>query len=358
MKHKFYIFGLVFLAFLFSSCEEGPSGIFYRVAHEKPLYENQTKDLENSSPSFVARQGSKNYLGAGRLWVKADGATIWTTAGVPGAVGSSYYAISGVSDNNNLYVLFKDKNAGDLGVYSYNGSWTSIGLPAGESAQKLLSANNQVFLVTLKDSKYSIYSLSGNSFNNTAISSDLSGFPNSVAFDNSVYWFAAGKELLTGTSSLIPSPNSPTASFGGIAASGSSLVLSTKSGKLYASTDGNNWALKDVADELSFTAPVFYDNNKLLVGTDVLPRSSTDRPKPSGYKEFSLSGTTLTEIVSDSSGITDGINFSSSLDNKIVSSIECIDMGSSKKILYALTYGDGLWSNTYDGGSWGQWLRE
>ncbi len=373
MKNKAIIFGLAVLALLFASCEEGPSGIFYRIAHEKPLYENQTKGLIRSNPAFVARLGTTNYLGSGQLWSKADGSNTWTVSGsLPAGVqGKSYFALSGVTVSSNLYVLFKDTNAGDLGVFSYDGSWSKLDIPTGQSAQKLLSANGKLFLATYAkagdDEKYWLYYLNGSAFYPAGAtvqgSTDFS-LPNSVAYANGTYYFTAGKSLLSGTdetaiavvSSSTTEPKSPsTAIYGGIAAQGSSLVLSDKSGKLYASTDGNSWITKTVDSNLSFTEPLFYDNNKLLVGTDAQPRSANDLPRASGYKEFTLSGTALTEATA--SALTDTTNFAASLAGQKITSMALIGMGGTQ-VLYALTYGDGLWANYFDGSKWSQWLRE
>ncbi|GAB1433489.1 hypothetical protein MASR2M29_21150 [Spirochaetota bacterium] len=363
MKNKAIIFGLAILALLFISCEEGPSGIFYRVAHEKPLYQNQTKGLIGSIPAFVARLESTNYLGSGQLWSKADGSNTWTvSSSLPESVqGKSYFALSGVTVDSELYILFKDTNALDLGVFSFDESeWSSIAIPTGQSAQKLLSANNQLFLATTNNNACSLFYLNSSnvfvSAGATVQGSTVIGLPNSVAWDGANYWFTAGKSLLSGSITNITSVTSPsTAILGGIAAQGTSLVLSDKSGKLYASTDGTSWTAKAVDLNLSFTEPVFYDSSNMVVGTDAQPRSANDLPRASGYKEFTLSGTTLTEATA--SDLTDTTNFASSLADQKVSSMALIDMG-SKKVLYALTYGDGLWANYFDGSKWSQWLRE
>jgi len=93
----------------------------------------------------------------------------------------------------------------------------------------------------------------------------------------------------------------------------------------------------------------------LVVGTNGKPRTSSDIPPTDGYLEFdySVAFASLTPKT-DHSLISSAVNFESSLSEYSVTGMPYF---SATNKLFAMTDGDGLWSNTYSG-TWGGWVRE
>jgi len=383
------------LALALSACSDGPAGIFYRVATETDINLNKTKALESASPSFVARLGDTSYLGAGYLWTKKDGDKNWTqtTNGtVAGVSDKPVYASSGVSANDKLYVIFKDAGSGaDLGVFtkSDGSAWGAVtidGLVSGESLSRLLSANGEVFLSThrIAESKdqYRLFRLGGSAFSAMTINSSIRiGPPSSVAFLGTDYWFAAGGLLLKGDVSTLAHQAGPTGldwkaettarvtTYGGVCAVDGAVVVASRSGILYRSADGGaTWVESEkqasaAGTAYSFTIPTYLaigESKLVLVGTDATPRSSTDLPVSYGYLQYAAAAFLIAGAKPDTTHATlsDPTNYSSTLSSKIVTAMPLVDQGSGAYKLYALTMGDGLWSNSYSGSAWGKWVRE
>ncbi|MBU0928793.1 MAG: hypothetical protein KKA67_13675 [Spirochaetes bacterium] len=385
------------VAMLTASCTEGPAGIFSRVADEKPTNANMTEEIKYATPSFVARLGTTYYAGIGTLWTKAAGANAWTNSAiVPGVSASSVLAGSGCVAGSRLYVLFSDAATGSgLGVWSTadGSTWTQVaaGLPSGQYVRAVLAANDQLFAVTVATAadlteSYSLYHYNGAAFESAGISanSDI-GIPDSAAYAGSAYWFTAGGYLLSGstptTIAKVTGPNdwatgstvgatlSPT--YGGVCAVGATgILLSGTDGKLYYSTDGSAWSGSTAAyvnassKVFSFSAPTYVDDGTsriLVVGTYRQPRASGDTPPIDGYLEFDLTttGFSPTMAAGVSHGITaDAVNFSASLSAKSVSGMPLVDLGSGEYRLFAMTDGQGLWSDSFAGGAWSGWVRE
>lgn len=391
------------LALSLGACTDDSVGIFYQVATETDINKNMTDGLKEATPTFVARLGTTSYLGAGSLWTKADGKTKWTPSSVvKGVSTSAVFAVSGVAANGSLYVAFKGTDGSDLGIYGTTGgeNWTKLDvtLSTGETIARLLCANNQVFLVTRatidSTDSYKLYALSGATFTAMTVpASPRIGFPNSVAWDGSQYWFTAGGLILKGDTNALTQQTGPTVlskaqdwtaettsrvtTYGGVCAVGTSavdtsVVVSGRSGILFHSADdGANWTSSaqqsySSSSAYSFSIPSYVNVGAkplVVVGTDTVARASADLPTAYGYMEYAVTALTDADAAKripdpNHATLSSASHYDSTLSGKIVTAMPLVDHGSGVYKLYALTQGEGLWSNTYDGSAWGNWVRE
>jgi len=387
MKVTKNILAIAVIALALASCEEGPAGIFSRVADEKSTTDNMTKAIEKATPTFVARLNTTYYSGMGTLWQKADGANQWTQVDTSGISSKTLIATSGAVAGTRLYVAFVEADGRtDLGVfYTTDGSnWSSVtGLPSGQGVKTVLSANGTVFVVTADATSnpdtYTISSSTDTAFLPTSISaSTVIGVPTSVAHDGTNYVFSAGGRLIVGpavgslTVNVGPADWASTAStttYGGVCTDGSGFIVSGRNGKLYYSADGSTWSDETAvfsnskSKAYSLSEPTYISTGTVLVvGTELTPRGSSDIPPTDGYLEFNYGASFSTSIspVTDHSLITDASNFESSLSEYSVTGMPYF---SAANKLFAMTTGNGLWSNTYDlanttANKWSGWVRE
>jgi len=373
------------------SCAEGPTGIFASVAAETPVNKTMTPAIEFASPTFVAHLGTTWYSGMGVLWQKADsGATQWTKASVslPGVSASDIlFADSGAVTGSSLYVAFSDVTTRtSLGVYytTDGTTWTHIdGFPATtEYLRRIMAADNgQIFAVTADEradsttaEAYSIYYLNLGAFasSGAAVTSNAAiGLPTSVAWDGTNYIFTAGYSLVTGTaSSLSVLSTTPGNLYSGVCAYVSGqVIISSRNGYLYRYT---GTTLTDTAGPFenslgktySFSAPTYIGaapDPILVVGTNRIPRSSSDIPPAGGYLEFDATSFSSSMTPTVDHGLTaSAVNFDTSLDARSVSGMPYFAVQNK---LFAMTDGYGLWSDTYSGtadhtNGWDWWIRE
>jgi hypothetical protein len=339
--------------------------------------------------------GTTYYAGIGTLWNKPVDSSTWRKAAIPQDLSGTVFAGSGAVIDATLFVAFSDSTGTSLGIWSTTNGTTwnraDAAFPAdGSELRMILSANNELFAVsstvaTDLNESYAIHHFNGTSFVATSITSDPDiGLPNSVAYANSAYWFTAGGYLLKGTDevsitkvtggpgdwttgSTVATPLAAT--YGGVCAIGpTGILVSGRNGQLFYYDDGTTWTTSTVtfkdssSDAFSFSIPTCITIDAvtvLVVGTINVPRSSSDIPPTDGYLEFDVSASFTADLSTNEthSLISDAINFSSSLAGFSVTSMPFFDLGTTKKI-FALTDGDGLWSNTYSGTTWGGWGRE
>lgn len=394
-RRPLYILIAVAAAF-FASCADTEAGIFSRVAAETPISENMTEAIQGSTPSFVVSLGTTYYAGIGTLWKKAKTETQWIKATVPeSAALAGSGAVIDVSGTDTLFVAFSDSTGASLGIW-----WTTDGtnwtradsaFPAsGSKLRIILAANDQLFAVcstvaTDSNETYSIDYYNVTSFATTNFTPTATiGLPNSAVFANGSYWFTAGGFLLSGTlptniakvalgpkdwpaeGSTVAVPLAAT--YGGVCAIGTTgILVSGRNGKLFYSDDGTSWIpsteFKSASSEFySFSIPTYIDTTKVLtVGTNGISRSSSDTPPTDGYLEFDLTSGFTEGIVKNQAHalLSSAVNFSSSLAGLSVTAMPYFNLDATPKV-FALTDGDGLWSNTFSSttSAWGGWVRE
>ncbi len=392
MIRRALLAALAISAMTLISCAEGPTGIFASVAAETPVNKTMTPAIEYASPTFVARLGTTWYSGMGVLWQKADGATQWTkaTVSLTGISASdTLYADSGAVSGTNLYVAFSDVTTRtSLGVWAFDGTnWTAVdaGFPiATEYLRSIMVANDQLFAVTANvradtsvTQTYSIYYLSG-TFASAGISANATiGVPTSVAWDGTNYIFTAGDSLVSGTSASTLAVLSTTAgsAYSGVCSDGSGgIIVSSRNGYLYRSTDSGATLsatagpFKNSLGKIySLSTPTYIaaaPGKILVVGTNRIPRTSSDIPPAGGYLEFDATNfatTFASSTPTDDHHLTaSAVNFDTSLDSRSVSAMPYF---AAQNRLFAMTDGYGLWSDTYSGtadhtNGWDWWIRE
>jgi len=397
------------IAFLAMGCEEGPAGIFSSVANEKETSTSITTDaIETSSPSFVAKLGDTYYAGIGTLWSKT-GDVVWSLVeGLNGKITglvepSKAYAGSGavvsVAGTDTLFVSFSDSVTGNgLGVWSTTdgSNWVlaSDSLPSDQYVRNLLAANDTLFVVTSSavetTESYSLYYFAGTQFQATSIVADASiGLPDSVAYSGTSYWFTAGGRLISGTAAFSDftavigpedwaadsTAEAPLkATYGGVCAYGTGVIVSSRSGMLYYLADGaSTWIASgpyanSKSASYSLSQPVYLEAGGvriLVVGTNGRVNPSGELPPLGGYLEFDITAGFSTTLAADiGHALTSTANnFDTSLSGTSVGSMVLMDTGVSDSgagtfKLFALTNGKGLWSNTFNGTAWGLWVRE
>jgi len=372
------------IAVMMISCTDTEAGIFSRVVAETPISDNMTADIQDATPSFVVRLGTTYFAGIGTLWMKADGDKFWEKATLPTEFNGTVFSGSGVVVNDagtdKLFVAFSSSTGSSLGIWSTadGETWDHVdsAFPDAGYVRTILSAYNTVFAVTATSALvdavlteyYSIHYYNGTSFVTAGVSDNSEiGMPGSVAYDGATYWFTAGSNLIKGTPpalAVIAGP-STTDTTSGVCAYGTGVIVSSRNGYLYQSSDGVTWITStqngsSASDGYSFSVPTYVnDANLLLVGTNKVPRSSSDIPDAAGYLQFNLATDfTAIAISASDTAISSATNFASSLADISVNAMPVFTHLDGKKMVFALTDGDGLWSNTYSGTSWGGWVRE
>lgn len=398
MIRRALLAALAIAALALVSCAEGPTGIFASVAAETPVNKTMTPAIEYASPTFVARLGTTWYSGMGVLWQKAAGATQWTKASVSlagVAASDTLFADSGAvvtGAPDKLYVAFSDVTTRtSLGVWAYDGtSWTAVDAAfpvATEYLRSIMVANDHLFAVTANvrtdtsvAQTYSIYYLNGAAFTSSGIGVTANatiGAPTSVAWDGTNYIFTAGDSLVSGTTenSLAVLSTTAGSAYAGVCSDGlGDIIISTRNGYLYRSTDSGvtlsapAGPFKNSLGKIySLSAPTYIaaaPDPILVVGTNRIPRSSSDIPPAGGYLEFDAANfatTFASSTPTDDHHLTaSAVNFDTSLDSRSVSAMPYF---AAQNKLFAMTDGYGLWSDTYSGtadhtNGWDWWIRE
>jgi hypothetical protein len=188
-----------------------------------------------------------------------------------------------------------------------------------------------------------------------------------VAYRALNYWFSAGSSVISGTSPaaldiVVGAPT--TIPFGGVVATADKVLFAGRDGKIY---DSAAWASpspafknpRDLTYSFGIPAYVFDGTNHiLLVPGQNYPTAGNTKPAQGGYLEFDAAGfIAASDAPSDYSLAADINNYFITLDAKSVKQIVAFDETGGKR-LFALTNGDGLWSNQFTGASWSGWRRE
>lgn len=375
------------LTLFLGSCAEGPVGIFASVAAETDINRLATKEFRGTSPSFVAKLNVSGtnyyYAGIGGLYRRTIGATSWDKVDTSAAGSSNYVATSGVSDGSTLYVTFANPSSQQVvGVFSFDGStWDQIdaGFPGEKIRHVLLADDGELFAVTaietldngvVTKTEHKVYRFDGTTpfdhVNTGGAAPSEIGLANALTLAGSTYWFSAGTSTLSGdTSTLTRVPHS--IQFGGVFAIGTNAFFTGRDGNIYDATGANpSGVFKDYNDRpYSFSIPVIVNPpsgpSTLLVPSRAYPQG-TVRDQGLGYLEFDAASfdTDSAAIADKSRRISTLNNYFITLDGKSVKQILAFEEGAPgiHNRLFALTDGDGLWSNQWQGSSWSGWRRE
>lgn len=378
------------LAVFLGSCAEGPVGIFASVAAETDINRLATKEFGGTSPSFVAKLGGTYYAGVGGLWKRGVAETSWTKVSVnlPVFGTGDFAAISGINITiatvPHIFVLFVNPTTkSKLGVYkSINGTnWDPLDLGpiAVNELSHIMTDGADVFAVTAKvteadgekSTTHSIFISDGSAAFDALDSPELVdadiGLPTSITLDGGNYYISAGEYIATGTAGSMAIANPATeTSFSSAFKTSSGVFFTGRDGKIYNSTAAaSSTAFEDYNDRpYSFSIPAVVTaggQTTLLVPSRAYPQG-TVRDQGLGYLEFDATGFTVTspKIADKSRRISTLNNYFITLDGKSVKQILAFDESgdATHERLFALTDGDGLWSNQWQGSSWSGWRRE
>ncbi|MFH2115021.1 MAG: hypothetical protein ABIJ86_11005 [Spirochaetota bacterium] len=363
------------------ACTDGPVGLFASIAQEKNINANRTAAFDGTSPDFVGMLGTDYYtIINGTIWTRAVAGESWVKLATMPAGVSNGTASSAATAGTNLFVTFGLIGDSTQKVWATTDgvTWsdTLTAFPTTVRVDSLLSANGQAFAVSRTDTTidsimttlYSVYYWNGSSFVTAGAEvTDISGRPMSVAYDDggtTNYWITAGTSVFTGApGNLIVLAGTPVDTFAGVGnESPGNMVLSSSTGVVH-KYDGSVWTESGVfkkSDKAhAFSTPtIVADGTKtyLLVGTVY----ANDAATASGYLEFDISAgfDPTTASASEGSDFADIVNFQTSVAANYIAKLTVADEGSGNTRVFALTIGNGLWSNFFEDGTWSGWARE
>ncbi|MGD9939023.1 MAG: hypothetical protein AB7T74_04395 [Clostridia bacterium] len=367
---------LITLAVLagFVGCTEGPVGIFASIAQEKDINANRTAAFDGTSPDFVGILDTNYYtIINGTIWTRPVAGGKWIEVAPPTGIAQGEASSAAIAGTH-LYVVFGKIGDSNQKVWAKETStaWddTLATFIPPVRIDSLLSANDQLFAITRADTgspivtEYTLHYLNGTAF--TAIPvAGISGRPSSVAHDGTDYWITAGEAIYRGAeaSFAVGVNDLPSDTFAGVTVDGITVIFSSTSGKLYTYNSGGAWPVSSVFEKSdlphAFSAPAIVTAgvaSYLLVGTV----SGNDAATASGYLEFDipLAGfDPTTASASEGSDFADIVNFLTSVSINYITSFSVADEGAGKRV-FALTVGNGLWSNYFNGTTWSGWARE
>ena len=375
------VISLILIA-VFSSCRAGPVGIFASIAQETDINASRTAAFDGTSPDFVGILGANYYTIINRtIWSRAVNGGSWgKLSTLPPGV-SKGTASSATIAGSNLFVTFGLIGDSSQEVwYTADGTnWVTTGFPTTEKVDSLLSANGQAFAVTRADTTvdtdtttlFSVYHWNGTNFVSAGTDFDtgISSRPTSMAYGLANYWLTAGQAVYRGSTevnlaTLTAGDDSlPTDSFAGVTTLDATVIFSTTSGKLYTFDGSVTWSGSGVFEKSdlprSLAKPVIVQDGAkdyLLVGTVY----KKDSASASGYLEIDVTGGLVpsTATAGTGSDFATSVNFQTSVSTNYIPTLTVADEGSGKIRVFALTIGNGLWSNYFDGSAWSGWARE
>lgn len=386
MRISLIIMAAAALALVLSACAEGPVGIFASIAAETDINKHATKEFRGTSPSFVAKLDDTYYAGIGGLWKRGVAETSWTKQSTAFLGSGNFSAVSGAVNGGALFILYVEADNNSRGVYKFeSGTWDSTpisitGISPSEQPTSLLQAETgALFLVTSTQAKdsdgkitttSSLYRFDGTNFvkETGAQNKPAPGVFNAIAINESTCYFSAGTHVYAGTSGSISlitgESNQPSdVNFGGVSIVGTNPVFMGRDGKLYR-REGTNWTNSIQYSSFngrpfSFSIPVVVDDG--VNSTLLVPSRAYEKDTGLGYLEFDASSFTASTAPNSSYGRVSTLNnYFITLDGKSVKQILAFDENgdATHERLFALTDGDGLWSNQWQGSSWSGWRRE
>lgn len=350
---------------ILGACSDGPVGIFESLSLETPI-DNGTAAFERSTPNFVVRFGTDYYAGVGALWKRAASGGAWNkVAGAP----SGLYAVSAATDGTDLWALFTDGATHSVKVWD-GSAWGTDLVTTDIGATKpdvLYYRTATLFLAvastdTLADPDVTTANIhSGAGFATAAFgTSPPGGTVKALVHDGLTYYSAHADKVYSGDAgaggltAMAQQPAIGTVTT--LLARGADDVVASGSSGSIAVWNGTAWAghVIDSTAYLSDLVEVPANGS----GTVLLAASRADGTKAArGY--FEVNPTTFA-IVTDRGLVSSSTNFQTTLEGKSVMKFYYDGDVAARTAgrLFALTGGDGLWSNAWTGTAWSGWNRE
>ncbi len=369
-------------AVILGACSEGPVGLFESLSLETPI-DTGTKAFELSTPNFVIEFGGDYYAGVGGLWRRPVSGETWSkVAGAPGDL-----ALSAAMADGKLYVLFNDIDAVSPSIqHTADGTnWIPLDTSTVAGAPlRIFSYGTNLVAYGKEVTATEPYASAGRLYIGEAFtpqdSAARSGLDIFDLADDGLGSFRAVGAWLDGTTfesalsvdgivSVNETGQPSPATLRGVGYDASiGFVLSGSDGKLYRRTALNDWSVTTtVLKNASGVAAVLSDvvvvpakggGNVVLVGSQ-----SFGATKAAGYFEFDADSFTAfaaaTEY-SDRGLVSTLTNFQTTLEDASITGFYYDGDVAARTAgrLFALTGGDGLWSNSWDGTDWSGWNRE
>ncbi len=342
------------------SCSNDDIGIFSSLSKETPIDELSSEYFQNATPKFVAFSAASScYFAATNALYRRDiGPTdpdAWEKVTLP--VSGMVSGGAGDVDGSHVYVAVCDANTGaHKAILGWNGaSFVEVGDATldGKLVSGLAVANDTLFVsvtdTTVTPMTNHIYYLNGGVYTSTTVTA-ATGPVTGAAYDTSDFWVSAGSTVYNGAAaSLATATGTGVPSgirLGGVAAVGSRVFVSGANGVVYSAV-GTTW--NNSADIGSGGAIVATANDRLLVGA--LSYAGT------GYKEFDLSTAWVTGKGESARVTADDVNYKTSLSEARIISLASFSEGATTRV-FATTFGEGLWSNSFNGTKWDAWIKE
>lgn len=302
MKNTILSICAILTALLLFGCNADGVGIFYTISQEKEL---SGSDLSGLFIRSFVTAGTKVYAGAGAsVWKQSSGG--WDNISMKGMDADPAIA----SDGSAIYAALysEDDSSREKELYSYDGSsWSKVsGAPGKAISYMIIEGGDHDYIVRSSDNtSYTVHETGD--FNNPVTFDTENSIALPVvdaAFDGTNVVLVAGNSSSTKVYYSTTNERTFVSSsvgyasdqgIGGIVskslALGANFYLSQKDGKVYSSTDGNNWSSEDTApDNYSDDTPELFDMAQVNYnGSDLLLIGSDQ-----GYYEMDLSGSSIT----------------------------------------------------------------
>jgi hypothetical protein len=374
MNRNVYLMPILALLVVLGSCtDEDLDPIFYTLSEERSLEDD--RGLENNiNVQEVVRANtySRYFAAAKTLYSRADSAgSSWSKVSPPVA-GANCDTLGEFTPVNDLvYAGFYADNGDGLGLWSWDQgttSWSGTQITAAGT----LEANDQIHMIEKVNSnlfvsvgKYNsgsgtydsydlYYSADGTNFTdvdfNAGADLTISVPVTDIAWDGAnTYWVVAGRYLYEDTDGLpmdldlVPAggPTNPDShAFGGVLYSGGSFYVSSTGGQLW--SYNGTWTGPEsvtVSEKLVRFTRFVEDTvlGDILVGT-----------QGTGY--FRLIGGDITNWQRFQEYNISGV-YNGAINSFLLDTVPATD------VLFACTFGDGLWRADHSAGEW-IWLQE
>ena len=354
------------LALLLSGCgDRGDVGIFASIEREEKIQKSNLPEVSTAGSMVYDAGEDKYYVALGQLYSRGRGSNDWDDVDHPSGYKDGH-TLDIVSVDGAIYVAFFDTQSTKAALFKLdpsNDNFNKVWSP-GKEISKLIGIdkdadgdNEELFAATVESNKdeYELVFAPGNNegIQNVVLdSSDNLSLVLDGAYDtdDTTYLFVTKGQLYTGTttnpSNFSSLGSGPFTNYGGatfvenvfgVGTQDWILVTSTKGDIAYSDDGGSTWTTNTGDNDRRYTDITYVDFaadfTGFVVGLDTQDASS------GGYYE-----------VDDSLGTSkpDGDNYRAA--DISDASIHGFYVDTANQTLFALTYGAGLWSATYDGG--------
>lgn len=362
MKTRLLVIAILASAFVVA-CEQGDIGIFASIEQEELIKKGNLN--ENATVLGMTRRGSTYYAGlAGGVYSRAAGSgdNISWDGPISRPAGYADYVTDLVKLGDTIYVSFVDNNGQSFGLFALdtNDSW-SDNLYGDAQITRLHVANDRLFASVLDDPANRLVHIDPSSGSTTQVIDNAGGAILDGIYDSDAgyYVFITSSRVYAGTDptgtfseATLPTKwtesGAPSSDLAGIHfdVDGQNTYVSQNTGSIYLH-NGSSW------------------NNRQVPASDGRPTDFAEFPKLNGERTGLVVGLSLiddspggyVEILDTESGdatlsdmeLPGGNNYQAAQlgDASVQEFFVDTDTGESPELLFAMTYGSGLWRARY-----------